>query len=91
VSGVEPGALVGEGTTATPAPETPPPTVPEATWEFAHTSVGNAYIRVYVDGVQVSQHTQQHKAVEEAQRQKRRNPGARVTYRPEFEIEVTLI
>jgi len=88
--GIEPGASVGDGGIA-PTPVTAPTPVVTPSFDgFAHTAVGGGFIRVLVDGVEVSKHTQQHKAAESAEARKRAEPGARVTYKPEFEIEVTL-
>lgn len=73
-----------------PAPASPPTPAPAAFAGFAHTALGGGYVRAFVDGVEVSKHTQQHKASERAEVEKLFNPLARVTYRPEYEIEVTL-
>jgi hypothetical protein len=78
----QPGAIVGDGKEI-------PATIEQAFRGFAHTAIGGGYIRVFVDGVEVSKHTHQHKAAQAAEAAKQSNPAARVTYRPEYEIEVT--
>lgn len=73
-------------------PAAPPPVpapAPPAFAGFAHVALGGGYVRVFVDGAEVSRHTQQHKAGERAEAEKLANPAARVSYRPEYEIEVT--
>ena len=72
-----------------PVVEPAPVPAPAVFAGFVHVAIGGGYVRVLVDGAEVSKHTQQHKAGERAEAEKLARPAARVTYRPEYEIEVT--
>lgn len=71
-----------------PAPGAP--AAAAAAPRFVHTAIGGAYVRVLVDGIEISKHSAQHTAAMAAETAKAANPAARVVYKPEFEIEVTL-
>lgn len=52
------------------------------------TATGSGYYRVYLDGVEVSQHTTPHKAAESAVNVKMENPGSRVSYDHDYNVVV---
>jgi len=84
---VDPGALSAEINVVPPAPEI----APQPFGGFKHTAIGSGYIRVFVDDIEVSKHTMQHKAAESAESYKLRSPLSSVTYKPEFEIKVEIV
>ena len=52
---------------------------------------GSGYYRVYVDGVEVSQHTTPHKAQERATNEAEANPDAHVRYDHDYEVDVAFV
>ena len=58
--------------------------------KFEATARGSGYYRVRVDGVEVSKHTQPHKAQARAYTEKLAHPGSVVDYWPDFNVEVEM-
>lgn len=58
-----------------------------ATYEY--TAKGR-YYKTYLDGVYQTQHTTEREAIEQSNRLARENPGATVTYKHEYEVDVRI-